>query len=73
MLNIISRTDENIFPENKKFIPERWLRQNKDDDGSCPQAKKNIHPFAFLPFGFGARACIGRRFAELEMEILLIR
>lgn len=62
--------DENYFPQNKQFIPERWLKGNVSTE--CPSARNN-NPFIYLPFGFGARACIGRRFSEMEMEILLIR
>lgn len=53
-----------------KFIPERWLKDNTDPQ--CPHAK-NAHAFTYLPFGFGSRMCIGRRFAELEMEVLTAR
>ncbi|XP_068083622.1 probable cytochrome P450 49a1 [Anabrus simplex] len=59
---VLSNLDEN-FPEPTKFIPERWL---KDSD----QFQKG-HPFVVLPFGFGPRMCIGRRFAELEAETLI--
>lgn len=48
-----------------EFIPDRWLR-----DTNTPL--KKIHPFCSLPFGFGNRSCIGRRFAELETEIVII-
>ena len=54
---------EEFFKEPEKYIPERWLRQTRDA----------IHPYAFLPFGHGPRQCVGRRVAELEMYIFLIK
>jgi cytochrome P450 len=57
---------EKYYPEADKFIPERWL---KDDS----QSSKKIHPFVTMPFGFGPRMCIGRRFAELEIETLITK
>jgi cytochrome P450 family 49 subfamily A len=55
---------ESYFPEPTKFIPERWLK-NEDE------SQKDIHRFVSLPFGYGRRTCIGRRFAEAELAILL--
>lgn len=62
--------DEAQFKQNKKFIPERWLKDN--NDAQCPHAK-DAHPFAYIPFGFGSRMCVGRRFAELEIEVVVSR
>ena len=45
--------------------PERWLKTD-------PNYEK-IHPFVHLPFGHGPRMCIGRRFAELETSILMLK
>lgn len=59
--------DKEYFEDGQKFIPERFL---KEDSNANIKAK---HAFAALPFGFGPRMCIGRRFAELEMEVLLIK
>lgn len=64
-----SHADESQFYQARKFIPERWLKENASQ---CPFAESQHHPFAFVPFGFGPRMCIGRRFAEHEMEVLLI-
>lgn len=64
----MSQSDE--FVERAvEFIPERFL---KEVQMGCPSAK-DIHPFLMLPFGFGSRMCIGRRFAEMEIEVLMIR
>ncbi|EDV24789.1 uncharacterized protein TRIADDRAFT_25487 [Trichoplax adhaerens] len=58
--------DESIFDEPTKIIPERWIR-------SSPSSQHQRNPFSFIPFGFGPRMCIGRRIAELEMELLIAR
>ncbi|OWR44198.1 cytochrome P450 333B11 [Danaus plexippus plexippus] len=57
---------ESQYPRANEFIPERWL---VDKDHALYHG--NAHPFAYNPFGFGARICIGRRIAELELESLL--
>lgn len=55
---------EEYFPEPNKFIPERWMKNEEE-------SQKDIHRFVSLPFGYGRRTCLGRRFAEAEMAILL--
>lgn len=49
--------DENYWNEPHKFIPERMCDMN------------DIDPIMFQPFGAGPRACIGMRFALLEMKL----
>ncbi|KAL4710317.1 hypothetical protein ACJJTC_011133 [Scirpophaga incertulas] len=61
-------TMESQYLRAQEFIPERWLVK-KDD----PLYHGNAHPFAYQPFGFGVRSCIGRRIAELELELFLLR
>ncbi|KAJ8255442.1 hypothetical protein GJAV_G00204920 [Gymnothorax javanicus] len=57
--------DEKTFPQPLSFRPERWLRGSAE--------KQQQHPFASVPFGFGIRACLGKRVAELEMYLVLSR
>ncbi|XP_070693994.1 cytochrome P450 [Pempheris klunzingeri] len=57
--------DENIFPDPHTFLPQRWLR--------VAEERSRQHPFGSVPFGFGVRACLGRRVAELEMYLLMSR
>lgn len=56
---------ERYFPKSQQFLPERWI-----GSGSV-EAPAPRHAFASLPFGYGRRMCLGRRFAELEIIILL--
>lgn len=60
---VISNLDE-YFPKSSEFLPERWLSRDQNN---------NRHNFASLPFGFGKRMCLGRRFADLEMQIVIAK
>jgi len=64
---VISNLDQ-YFPRPDQFIPERWLK-------ICPESKQgqNYHPFASLPFGYGRRMCLGRRFADLEIQMVITK
>ena len=59
--------DEKYFPSASQFKPERWVR--KKDGGS----HEVINSYANIPFGLGVRSCIGRRVAEVQMQLLLSR
>ncbi|KAK3928157.1 putative cytochrome P450 12d1 proximal, mitochondrial, partial [Frankliniella fusca] len=63
--NIVLCTDNAYFPRADEFLPERWLPEGAD--------LKATHPFTFLPFGFGPRMCVGRRFADLEIETIVAK
>ncbi|MHC5830095.1 MAG: cytochrome P450, partial [Nostoc sp.] len=49
---------EDLYPNSKKFRPERFL-------------EKQFSAYEFLPFGGGARVCIGGTFALFEMKLVL--
>jgi cytochrome P450 family 110 len=51
---------EDLYPEPKKFDPERFL-------------EKQFSPYEYLPFGGGVRRCIGAAFALFEMKIALVK
>lgn len=59
---LITGSMEEYVSDAKEFKPERWINRNS-----------HIHPFASLPYGYGARMCLGRRFADLEIQILLAK
>lgn len=47
-----------FYPDPDAFDPDRWLRAEPP-------------PFGYLPFGAGARRCIGNEFALMEAAIVL--
>lgn len=65
--NQVASLDANIYTEPNKFKPDRWAHYR-----SCPRHEKPS-PFATLPFGFGARLCIGQRIAEFQIKLLAAR
>ncbi|XP_026217848.1 cytochrome P450 27C1 isoform X2 [Anabas testudineus] len=67
--------DEAQFVHAQRFMPERWLRA-EDTDSGCSKASPGFyqhHPYSFIPFGVGVRACVGKRVAEMEMHFALSR
>jgi cytochrome P450 len=49
-----------------------WDRPGAFDPGRfAPEAVRRRHRFSYMPFGAGARACIGAAFAMMEAQIIL--
>jgi len=64
-------TSPKYFEDPLAYRPERWLRAEKRRGGGGSEGA--VDPFVVLPFGFGPRMCVGRRFAEQELWIGLIK
>ena len=63
--------DPALFKDPKEYRPERWLRNDDDDDGMSTKS------FTNLPWGHGARMCIGmdftlHDFAFFKMQVLAV-
>ncbi|KAG5863274.1 hypothetical protein JTB14_027897 [Gonioctena quinquepunctata] len=63
--NQISCRLQEYFQYPNEFLPERWLKNDP--------LYKLSNPFLLLPFGHGPRSCIGRRLAEQNMKVLLLK
>ncbi|XP_024874378.1 cytochrome P450 CYP12A2-like [Temnothorax curvispinosus] len=60
--------DSIYFPEPEKYIPERWMRGNLEY-----LSYKTLHPYVYMPFGYGVRSCVGQRVAEMELMIFILK
>lgn len=49
---------EDLYPQSHQFKPERFLQ-------------RQFSPYEFMPFGGGARRCIGDALAQFEMKLVL--
>ncbi|KAK2580062.1 hypothetical protein KPH14_012346 [Odynerus spinipes] len=61
---LVTGNMEEYVEDAKTFKPSRWFKAAAD---------QKLHPFASLPYGYGARMCLGRRFADLEIQVLLAK
>ncbi len=59
--------DPRSWPDEAAWRPQRWLDAAGTFDESAPGQPRG----AFLPFGAGARICIGATFAWMEATLLL--
>lgn len=77
------RFKDYVFPKGADFIIAQWGLHRIEDywedplrfdpDRFLPERFKKIHKFAYLPFGAGARKCIGVHLAEAEGATILAR
>lgn len=49
------------YPEPDKFNPDNFL----------PERTANRHYYSYIPFSAGPRSCVGRKFAMLQLKVLL--
>ena len=57
----IIHRDHRWYDSPAEFRPERWT----------PEFRRQLHPFAYFPFGAGPRRCIGEGFAWTEAKLVL--
>ncbi|XP_054155654.1 ecdysone 20-monooxygenase-like [Oppia nitens] len=63
---------DKYFHKPDSYIPERWLAADSNDDDSGGQHQPKCPAFSVLPFGFGSRQCIGKRFAQLNIQLAIV-
>uniref|UniRef100_A0A8C1RIS1 unspecific monooxygenase n=1 Tax=Cyprinus carpio TaxID=7962 RepID=A0A8C1RIS1_CYPCA len=55
--------DPQLWDSPDEFRPERF----------SPESKSEINQYIFMPFGLGPRNCIGMRFAQMIMKLLVVK
>jgi len=56
------------FPEPGRFLPERWQR-----DEATGRLRGVSNASATLPFAVGGRSCIGKKLAEIQLNLLVTK
>jgi len=61
----IPANSTSFFDQPETFRPQRWIRGSAES--------KRVDAYASLPFGHGPRACVGQRFARLELYMMVVK
>lgn len=61
-----SSRNPKYFPQPDCFAPERWSRSEQG-------LKQVLNPRGTIPFALGARACVGKKMANYQMQYLLTK
>lgn len=61
----LSSTKEEFFEDAEKYRPDRWLSPEMNES--------RLEQLASIPFGHGARACLAKELAEIQISTLLIK
>jgi cytochrome P450 len=71
IIHTIIQRDAKVYGDTANdFMPERWLNENVDENGSLTEASK-IPVSSWRPFERGPRNCIGQELANLEAKVIL--
>ena len=62
-----SGRDPANFTDSQKFIPDRWLRNEDNNE------HKVFKSHATLPFAMGSRSCVGKKIASYEIHCLITK
>ena len=61
-----------VLPYELHRHPDFWINPNDFNPERFAQEKaKEMHKFAYFPFGGGPRQCIGNNFALMEMQVII--
>jgi len=56
-----TQRDPGVFPNAEAFLPDRWLG---------PEATSSDAKVLYMPFSSGARACLGKNLAMMELKLI---
>ena len=66
----IACQSEDNFKNAHKFVPERWLGLDQNSNLSANKTNSDPGAFLVLPFGIGRRMCPGKKFTEIDLELV---
>lgn len=59
--------NEDLFPDARSFVPERWIME---ESGHDEETMKRMQRF-FVPFSKGTRSCLGVNLAYMELYLIM--
>ncbi|RSM13176.1 hypothetical protein CEP52_002143 [Fusarium oligoseptatum] len=64
----VTSRDPGVFgAEVDSFVPERWLKQDGEEETAFSQRFRRMHEVLDFVFGAGTRVCLGKNLAKLEI------